>query len=43
MIQDNYENEKSPLFKNWNGWYRLVIFFLAVIIIFFYLVTKKFA
>ena len=37
------ENDKAPLFKNWNYWYVLVIGFLVVLIILFSFFTKKFA
>jgi hypothetical protein len=37
------DNDKAPLFKNWNYWYVLVIGFLIVLIILFSLFTKKFA
>lgn len=36
-------NDKPPFFRRWSHWYMLVIGFLAVLIILFYLVTKKFA
>jgi hypothetical protein len=36
------ENDKAPFFKNWNGWYILVLSFLVLLIILFYLLTKKF-
>ncbi len=37
------DNDKAPLFKNWNYWYMLVIGFLVILIILFSLFTKKFA
>ena len=37
------QNNKPPLFKSWTGWYVLVILFLVLLIILFYLFTKKFA
>jgi len=37
------DNDKAPLFKNWNYWYAMVIGFLVVLIILFSLFTKKFA
>ena len=37
------DNDKAPLFKNWNYWYALVIGFLLLLIILFYFFTKKFA
>jgi Mg2+ and Co2+ transporter CorA len=37
------DNDKAPLFKNWNYWYALVIGFLLLLIILFYLFTKRFA
>ncbi|HRG82673.1 MAG TPA: hypothetical protein PLO99_09170 [Chitinophagaceae bacterium] len=41
MIND--DNDKAPLFSNWKGWYILVISFLVLLIILFYLFTKRFA
>jgi len=37
------QKEKLPLFKSWTHWYVLVIGFLAVLILLFYLFTKKFS
>jgi hypothetical protein len=37
------ENDKAPLFSSWKGWYIFVISFLVVLIILFYLFTKRFA
>ena len=37
------ENDKAPFFKSWTGWYVLVLLFLVVLIIIFYLITKRFA
>ncbi|MEO7925052.1 MAG: hypothetical protein ABIR30_15325 [Chitinophagaceae bacterium] len=37
------ENDKAPLFKNWNYWYVLVILFLLFLILLFYFITKRFA
>jgi len=37
------DNDKAPFFKNWNGWYALVILFLLLLIILFYFFTKRFA
>jgi hypothetical protein len=37
------DNDKAPLFKNWKGWYLLVIGFLVLLIILFYIFTKRFA
>ncbi len=36
------DNDKAPLFKNWNYWYVLVIGFLIFLIVLFQLFTKKF-
>jgi len=36
-------DEKTPLFKNWNYWYALVIGFLILLIISFYFFTKHFS
>ena len=41
-MQD-HNNDNAPLFKNWNYWYLLVIVFLAVLILLFYTLTKRFA
>jgi hypothetical protein len=37
------ENDKTPLFKNWNSWYILVIGFLLLLIILFWFFTKQFS
>lgn len=37
------ENEKAPLFKNWNQWYVFVIVFLVLLILFLYLFAKHFS
>ncbi|HLK28538.1 MAG TPA: hypothetical protein VKT28_08155 [Puia sp.] len=37
------DEEKAPLFKNWNYWYVLVVAFLFVLIISFYFFTKHFS
>jgi len=37
------ENDKAPFFKSWTGWYVFVLLFLVVLIIIFYLITKRFA
>jgi hypothetical protein len=37
------DNDKAPLFKNWNGWYILVVLFLVVLIILFSLFTNYFS
>lgn len=37
------DNDKAPLFKNWNHWYILVVLFLLLLIILFYLFTKRFS
>ncbi|HKB43965.1 MAG TPA: hypothetical protein VKC90_06240 [Chitinophagaceae bacterium] len=41
MPQEN--NDKVPLFKNWNRWYVLVITFLVLLIILFYFFTDYFS
>jgi hypothetical protein len=43
MSEHINDNEKPPLFKTWQGWYWLVILFLAGLIVFFYFFTKRFA
>ena len=35
-------NDNAPLFKKWGYWYALVIGFLVILIILFYLFTKRF-
>lgn len=37
------EDEKVPLFKSWRQWYIFLVAFLVLLIILFYLFTKKFA
>ncbi len=37
------EDEKVPLFKSWTQWYIFLVAFLILLIILFYLFTKKFA
>jgi len=37
------DSDKAPMFKNWNGWYALVIGFLILLIILFYFFTKRFS
>ncbi|HEX5652164.1 MAG TPA: hypothetical protein VFX58_03765 [Chitinophagaceae bacterium] len=37
------DNEKAPLFRNWNGWYIATILFLVLLIILFSLFTKSFS
>ncbi len=37
------EDEKVPLFKTWNQWYFFLVAFLILLIVLFYLFTKKFA
>lgn len=37
------DNDKAPFFKSWTGWYVFVIGFLLLLIILFYLFTKRFA
>ena len=41
MIQD--PENKPPLFRSWNAWYILVLGTLLLLIIVFYLLTKRFA
>lgn len=40
---EEQQNDKAPLFKNWNYWYLVVIGFLAILIFLFNLLTKRFA
>jgi hypothetical protein len=42
-MQEDQDNDKSPLFRNWNTWYALVIGFLVLLILFFYFFTKTFS
>ena len=42
MNEDQQEN-KSPLFPKWSYWYALVIGFLLLLIVLFYFLTKYFA
>ncbi len=37
------DGNKAPFFKNWNGWYISLIIFLVLLIVLFYLFTKRFA
>lgn len=37
------DNDKAPFFKSWRGWYVFVIAFLLLLIVLFYLFTKRFA
>jgi hypothetical protein len=37
------EDERAPVFSNWNYWYVLVIAVLLILIGFFYFLTKKFS
>lgn len=37
------DHDKAPIFRNWTGWYILLVVFLALLIILFYLLTKKYA
>ena len=37
------EKEKVPVFKTWSKWYVFVAFFLVLLIILFYLITKHFS
>jgi len=41
MYQEN--DDKIPLFKKWRHWYVFVIGFLFLMIILFYLFTKRFS
>lgn len=36
-------DDKAPLTGSWTGWYLFVIVFLVVLIVLFYLFTKRFA
>jgi hypothetical protein len=38
-----YNEDKPPLFKNWTGWYYLVIGFLILQIVLFAIFTNHFA
>jgi len=42
-MDQKHDNNKPPLFRSWNGWYAFVIGFLLLLIILFYLLTKRFA
>jgi len=35
--------EKPPVFKNWTGWYLLVLGFLVVQVIFYLLISLRYA
>ena len=39
----NTDKQKVPLFKSWTAWYAVVITFLVVLIVLFYLLTKKYS
>jgi hypothetical protein len=39
----NENDDKPPLFPSWTVWYIVVAAFLALLIILFYLLTKKFS
>ena len=41
-MQDQ-DNHKPPFFRSWNTWYLLVLVVLAVFILLFYYLTKKFS
>lgn len=36
-------DDKAPIKGSWNRWYLFVILFLVVLIVLFYLFTKRFA
>jgi hypothetical protein len=36
-------DEKPPVFKNWRGWYRLVLGFMVLQIVLYYWLTQLFA
>lgn len=36
------DDDKAPLFKNWNSWYFFVVLVLLMLIILFYLFTQNF-
>ncbi|MDP4151024.1 MAG: hypothetical protein Q8927_04565 [Bacteroidota bacterium] len=42
-MQEDQQDERPPLFRNWRIWYALVIGFLILLIVFFYFFTKHFA
>jgi hypothetical protein len=37
------DNDKAPFFKSWTGWYVFVLAFLALLIVLFFLFTKRFS
>jgi hypothetical protein len=37
------QKEKVPVFKNWSGWYILVLTILAIQILFYFYLTGKFS
>jgi hypothetical protein len=37
------KDDKAPFFKSWKGWYFSLILFLILLIVLFYLFTKRFA
>jgi hypothetical protein len=37
------KGDKVPFFRSWTVWYLVVIGFLAVLIVLFYWITKRFA
>jgi hypothetical protein len=37
------DNDKAPLFGNWNYWYAGIIIFLAILVVFFSFFTKIFS
>ena len=43
MDQPEEDQERAPLFGNWNYWYALVIGFLVFCIAVFYYLTKHFS
>jgi len=40
---NDHNDDKAPLFKNWNQWYALVIAVLILLIGLFYFFTKQFS
>ncbi|HVU54825.1 MAG TPA: hypothetical protein VHD83_07210 [Puia sp.] len=42
-MTEETQDEKAPLFRRWSSWYALVIGFLALLILVFYFLTKKFS
>lgn len=42
MSVESSETERPPVFKNWRGWYWLVILVLAAQILIYSLITNSF-